>query len=112
MSHSLDAMNARAGAGSTLAPASRSLQIRFRRPHWLALVLAGLVAATVAWAALTPVAPDLREDLHVIPQGTWARRIAGQDIEVLPSTIRLTMGVKDILVLVNSDDVPQLFGPV
>jgi hypothetical protein len=38
--------------------------------------------------------------------------MAGENIEVLPSAIHLTIGVKDILVLQNQDDVPQLFGPV
>jgi len=76
-------------------------------------LLVGTVAfGATAWAGLTPLRPELREQVHVIPKGTWARRMAGQDIEVLPSTIALTLGVSDILVLVNNDDVPQQFGPV
>jgi hypothetical protein len=47
-----------------------------------------------------------------IPKGTWARRMAGNKVEILPSEIRLTLGVKDTLVLVNRDEVPQVFGPV
>jgi hypothetical protein len=46
-----------------------------------------------------------------IPEGTWARRMAGNKIEILPKEIRLTIGLRDILVLKNSDDVPQIFGP-
>jgi len=38
--------------------------------------------------------------------------MAGQDVEILPQKIRLTLGVEDVLVLVNNDDVPQQFGPV
>lgn len=38
--------------------------------------------------------------------------MAGQDVEILPQKIRLTLGVEDVLVLVNHDDVPQQFGPV
>ena len=38
--------------------------------------------------------------------------MAGQDVEILPSEIHLTLQVKDILVLINNDDVPQQFGPV
>ncbi len=38
--------------------------------------------------------------------------MAGDKVEILPSRIRLTLGVRDILVLVNRDDVPQTFGPV
>jgi hypothetical protein len=30
----------------------------------------------------------------------------------LPTEVRLTLGIKDVLVLKNSDDVPQVFGPV
>jgi len=37
--------------------------------------------------------------------------MAGNKIEILPSTIRLTLGVRDVLVLRNHDDVPQVFGP-
>ncbi len=37
--------------------------------------------------------------------------MAGDRIEILPQEIRLTLGVRDILVLKNLDDVPQIFGP-
>ena len=37
--------------------------------------------------------------------------MAGDDVEILPSEIRLTLGVRDILLLRNLDDVPQVFGP-
>lgn len=37
--------------------------------------------------------------------------MAGNKVEILPSEIRLTLGVRDILVLKNLDDVPQIFGP-
>lgn len=46
-----------------------------------------------------------------IPKGTWARRMAGDPIEILPDEIRLTLGIRDVLVLKNLDDVPQIFGP-
>jgi hypothetical protein len=75
-------------------------------------VLIGFAVGATAWAALTPVDADSRELVYEIPKGTWARRMAGENIDVLPSEIRLTIGVKDILVLRNQDDVPQLFGPV
>ena len=64
------------------------------------------------WAAMTPVAAGSRDEIFEIPKGTWARRMAGDKVEILPSQIRLTLGVKDILVLINRDDVPQTFGPV
>jgi hypothetical protein len=37
--------------------------------------------------------------------------MSGDPIEILPSQIRLTLGVRDILVLENRDEVPQIFGP-
>jgi hypothetical protein len=76
--------------------------------------LAGLAAAALggaAWTALAPVRSDSREELFEIPRGTWARRMAGEKAEILPGEIHLTLGVKDVLVLQNSDDVPQIFGP-
>jgi len=83
-----------------------------RRRYVVLIVSASIALGGVAWAGLTPLRAKLREEVHVIPKGTWARRSAGQDVEILPSQINLTMGVKDILVLINDDDVPQLFGPV
>lgn len=94
--------------GEAVAPSRRHFALR----RWLPIGLASIVLAALALAALLPLPAALREETHVIPPGTWARRSAGQDIEILPSTINLQMGVRDILVLVNNDDVPQLFGPV
>ena len=82
-----------------------------RSGRWLmsgaALLLSGL-----AWAALAPIAPGTRDELFEIPAGTWARRMAGAKIEILPDTIHLTLGVNDVLLLKNLDEVPQVFGPV
>ena len=75
-----------------------------------ALALLGSLAL-VAWAALAPLAPATRDELFEIPQGTWARRMAGDKVEILPDTIRLTLGANDVLLLRNLDDVPQVFGP-
>ena len=77
---------------------------------WLLLALSACVAA-VAWAALAPIHADSRDEPFEIPKGTWARRMAGNKVEILPSTIRLTLGVHDVLLLRNLDDVPQVFGP-
>ena len=84
------------------------------RRRWVLMILAGVVAlGGVAWAAgLTSANAQWREEVHVIPKGTWARRMAGDKVEVLPAEIHLTIGVKDVLVLKNHDDVPQMFGPV
>jgi len=79
---------------------------------WGLLVIGGVSIGAAGWAALSPLASDSREVVYIIPKGNWARRIAGENNPAFPSQIRLTLGVKDILVLKNHDDVPQMFGPV
>ena len=78
----------------------------------LGLVPLGAAALAVAWAASSPVTSDDRDEVFEIPQGTWARRMAGDKVDILPGEVRLTLGIKDVLVLRNRDDVPQVFGPV
>ena len=63
------------------------------------------------FAAMWPVTFDSREELFEIPKGTWARRMAGEKREILPSEIHLVVGIHNVLKLKNSDDVPQIFGP-
>lgn len=75
-------------------------------------VVLGALAAVVTWAALMPIQVESRDAVYVIPKGTWAKRMAGEKLDVLPDEIRLTLGVRDVLVLRNHDDVPQMFGPV
>ena len=74
-------------------------------------IAAVALAIGVGSAALPPISSPSREQLFEIPQGTWARRMAGDKVEILPDQIRLTLGVRDVLVLQNHDDVPQIFGP-
>ncbi|HLL18059.1 MAG TPA: hypothetical protein VK439_04700 [Rubrivivax sp.] len=73
--------------------------------------LLSLIVALLAWATLAPVQPVSREQLFEIPKGTFARRMAGDKVDILPGTIRLTLGADDVLLLRNLDDVPQVFGP-
>jgi hypothetical protein len=73
--------------------------------------LAVLLAAA-AWASFAPPAPASRDELFEIPPGTWARRMAGEKLEILPASVRLTLGANDVLLLRNRDEVPQVFGPV
>jgi hypothetical protein len=73
--------------------------------------VAGAALGVTAWAALAPVRTASRDATFEIPKGTWARRMAGDGVEILPDEIRLTLGVRDVLVLRNLDDVPQIFGP-
>jgi hypothetical protein len=82
------------------------------RRRWLAIIPTCLALAALAWAACAPLGAASRDYLFEIPKGTWARRMAGEKIEILPATITLTLGVRDVLLLRNSDTVPQLFGPV
>jgi hypothetical protein len=84
--------------------------MRARQRAWLLLSM--LSAALLAWAAFAPLDSRDRDQLFEIPKGTWARRMAGDKVEILPATIRLTLGVKDVLKLRNLDTVPQVFGPV
>jgi hypothetical protein len=73
--------------------------------------MAGCALGVTAWAALTPIRSASRDEIFEIPKGTFARRMAGDPVEILPDEIRLTLGVRDILVLENQDEVPQIFGP-
>ena len=83
-----------------------------RRPLALGFGLVALAAlAAVAAAALTPITFASREEIFEIPKGTWARRMAGNPVEILPSRVYLTLGIRDVLLLKNLDDVPQIFGP-
>lgn len=75
-----------------------------------ALCVAALALA--AWAALAPISLASRDELFEIPAGTYARRMAGDKVEILPAEIHLTHGANDVLLLRNLDNVPQIFGPV
>ena len=78
----------------------------------IVVALLGIVVfAVTAWAALAPIPSGSRDQLFEIPKGTWARRMSGDLVPILPDRIRLTLGLRDVLVLRNLDDVPQIFGP-
>jgi hypothetical protein len=86
-----------------------------RRPSLPLLALLGLglaAGAAASWAAFAPLPGGSHDEIFEIPQGTWARRMAGNQVEILPSRVFLTLGLKDVLVLKNRDAVPQIFGPV
>ena len=82
-----------------------------RSARRIAIVAVVLLVGAVLWAALAPLAPVSREQLYEIPRGTSERRLAGEDLDILPHTIRLTLGRKDVLALKNSDKAPHIFGP-
>lgn len=81
------------------------------RRHPIALALSLVLLGGLGWAALAPIEPASHEELFEIPAGTSARRLAGEEIEILPQTIRLTLGLNDILVFRNRDSAPHIFGP-
>lgn len=81
------------------------------RKRWLLIGTAACLLAPAIWAAFAPIESNSREEIFEIPNGTWARRMAGDQVEILPDTIRLTLGLNDVLLLKNHDEVPQMFGP-
>jgi hypothetical protein len=83
-----------------------------RRTALAAVAVLAVVVGTVAWAAFGPLPRGSRALTYVIPPGTAARLKAGETLTVLPSPVRLTLGVRDLLVLTNDDVVVHQLGPV
>lgn len=52
-----------------------------------------------------------RQVVYVIPPGTVERLEAGEAVDVLPATIELTLGRRDVLVIRNDDSRPVTIGP-
>lgn len=88
------------------------MAIDYLRRRWPASLLIAILLLALGWAALAPLRTSSRDKLFEIPKGTWDRRMKGDQIEILPSKVRLTLGVRDVLLLRNSDTVPQIFGPI
>lgn len=86
--------------------------MRILRRFWFLWLTLACIVGVLAWAMFAPLGLDSRDKLFEIPAGTWERRMAGDKRDILPSTVRLTLGVQDVLLLRNKDKVPQLFGPV
>lgn len=84
---------------------------RLRR-WWPQLAIACAFVLALLYGAFAPLAFPSRDQLFEIPKGTYARRMHGEKVEILPSEVRLTLGVQDVLLLRNRDTVPQVFGPV
>lgn len=74
-------------------------------------LLIGLVIIAALLLAFFPLGFDSREEVFEIPKGTWAQRMSGNSVSILPDQIYLALGVRDLLVLRNLDEVPQMFGP-
>jgi hypothetical protein len=69
------------------------------------------MVALLVGVGFVPIHTASRDQIFEIPHGTWARRMSGDPVQILPDHIRLTLGLRDILVLRNHDAVPQIFGP-
>ena len=81
------------------------------RGRLIVWIVGTATAVTLAVVGFAPIHSVSHDKIFTIPKGTWARRMSGDKVEILPDHIRLTLGIRDILVLRNQDDVPQIFGP-
>ena len=70
-------------------------------PARLRAALAAALALALLWTALAPLGYPTRERLLEFPRGA---RVGGE--------VRLTLGVRDVLLLRNRDSVPHVFGQV
>jgi hypothetical protein len=70
-----------------------------RRLQW---TLAGLLCAALLWAAVAPLRYASREQLLEFPRAPVQVR----------AEVRLTLGVRDVLLLRNRDLAPHVFGQV
>ena len=74
------------------------------------VVVIGLGAA--GWAAFAALPDDAREVRYLVPPGAADRLRAGEALALLPPTIQLTVGVRDILVITNDDTAIHQIGPI
>lgn len=88
-----------------------NVRSRTRGRSLFAIALALFLLGGLGWAAFAPIAMASHNELFEIPPGTFARRMAGDKVEILPQTIWLTLGLNDVLLLRNNDAVPHVFGP-
>lgn len=84
------------------------------RPALIVAVVAAAVVAVAAVAlgvtALTDEGvPDGEEVVIRVPPGTGERIDAGEDLELIPQRLELSVG--DTLVIVNDDDRTHVVGP-
>lgn len=72
--------------------------------------LIACVAAATGWQTHQQREANRKVE-YVIPQGTIQRVAAGQPLDVLPSTITMTLGLRDILIIRNDDQQAVQIGP-
>lgn len=71
-----------------------------------------MLTLATTWAAFASWPTTSRELTYVIPPGTAARVKAGASFTVLQSPAHLTLGIRDILVLSNDDEVIHQVDPI
>jgi hypothetical protein len=82
------------------------------RRYWpQCLVLCALLAAPL-YGAFGPLRYASREQLLELPKDVSSGRMKGEAGTIASGELRLTLGVRDVLLLRNSGQVPQVFGPV
>jgi hypothetical protein len=79
-----------------------------RRLQW---ALGAALCAATLWAAVAPLHYPTREQLLEFPSGAAAVRGQAGSAPV-PAEVRLTLGVRDVLLLKNRDVTPHVFGQV
>jgi hypothetical protein len=91
-------------------PASEPIQSNslLRRLQW---TLAAILCAVLLWMAVAPLHYPTRERLLEFPHGAAVLRGQAESI-LVPAEVRLTLGVRDVLLLRNRDVVPHVFGQV
>ncbi len=82
------------------------------RRHSLLSLLLLIAFVALVWAALAPIGNEDRNHMLDITSGTLARRLAGDIQGALPRTVRLTVGVRDVLHVQNNDAAPHYLGPI
>lgn len=106
----------RARAGRRARGPTRLREARVSR-EWSALrrlrwTLAAVLALALLWAALAPLGYPTRERLLEFPRGAAVLRGSAAANNLVPGELRLTLGVRDVLLLRNRDLVPHVFGQV
>ncbi len=82
------------------------------RRHSLLTLLLVIALVLLGWAAFAPIGGAERKVLLDITSGTSARKQAGDITGALPRTMRLTLGVRDVLHIKNNDTVLHYLGAI
>jgi len=107
MTDSIDPTDPTAVAG-TARPGDRSG--RAARTALAIAIPIALLAGAVAFLAVTLMAPSEPEELAiVVPAGTWERIERGEDVELMPVEVELSVG--DSIRLRNDDERTHTVGP-